>query len=72
MKLQIKNICDIRDKFYAHLDKDYNSFLKDNISINDVHNIFFEIESALIKLTSNEKIKSELHLIESRMDFNLE
>lgn len=71
MKLQIKSICDIRDKFYAHLDKDYDSFLKNHISINDIHNIFFEIESAIIKLTSKEKLQSELNLIESRMDFNL-
>lgn len=45
---------------------------KTNYLINDIHNIIFEIESAIIKLTSKEKLQSALNLIESRMDFNLQ
>jgi hypothetical protein len=72
MKLQIKSICDVRDKFYAHLDKDYDSFLKNNISLNDIHNIFFEVESAIVILASKEKLQTELNNIQSRMDFSFD
>jgi len=37
--LLIKNITDTRDKFYAHLDKDYNDYLS-NAHVNDYYTIF--------------------------------
>ncbi len=71
LQSQINKICDIRDKFYAHLDKDYSDFLEDGIMVKDIHNLFYEVETAITLITSIDILQANLNLIESRMDFNL-
>lgn len=67
----IESICNIRDKFYAHLDKDYHNYASKKSYPTDIHNIFVLIEKAIITLTSTERIQLELSTINSREDFKL-
>ena len=68
-KEKLEDICNVRDKFYAHLDKDYLKYTSKKSYPSDVHNIFVLIEKAIIVLTSIERLNSELNKIESREDY---
>lgn len=67
----IKNLCDIRDKFYAHLDKNFEKYLSTRSNIVDIQNLFSIIEKAIIVLYSKEELKTKLSSLHSRNDFKL-
>ena len=66
----ITRICNLRDKFYAHLDSDYENYI-DSISVGDILKCFVAIESALITLSSEEILKQHLDTIVSRNEMQL-
>lgn len=68
----IKKMCDIRDKFYAHLDKDYKNYIYKGIAISEDTQCFIAVEKAIITLTSRETLQSYLDEIPSRDDFKIE
>ncbi len=68
----IKTMCDIRDKYYAHLDKDYENYIYRGFKIGDDKKCFYAIEQALITLSSKEMLQSYLDAIPSRNEFRLE
>jgi hypothetical protein len=67
----IKDLCDIRDKFYAHLDKNFEKYLSTRSNIVDIQNLFSIIEEIIILLTSYEELMLNLKAIESREDYFL-
>lgn len=67
----IADHCNIRDKFYAHLDKNYEDFTSKKSYVTDTGNLFYLVEKAIIALTSDERLKDELAKIESRNDYFL-
>ena len=67
----IKDLCDIRDKFYAHLDKNFEKYLSTRSNIVDIQNLFSIIEEIIILLTSYEELMLNLKSIESREDYFL-
>ncbi len=67
----INDHCNIRDKFYAHLDKNYEDFTSKKSYVTDTGNLFYLVEKAIIALTSDERLKDELSKIESRNDYFL-
>ncbi len=67
----ITDICDIRDKFYAHLDKDYEKYTSKKQYVLHTCKLFYIIEMGLIALTSEEELKKELAKIDSRYDYIL-
>lgn len=70
-KETITGICDIRDKFYAHLDEGYEAFLKTGTPLPKILNCFMAIEKSIIVLTSKRTIQSYLDKIPSRDDLSL-
>jgi len=68
----IKKMCDIRDKFYAHLDKDYKDYIYKGIAVGEDTQCFIVVETAIIALTSRETLQSFLDEIPSRDEFKLE
>ena len=66
----INDHCNIRDKFYAHLDKKYEDYISIKGYVVDTGNLFFLVEKAIIVLTSDKRLKMELAKIESRDDYN--
>ncbi|MBC8053998.1 MAG: hypothetical protein H7Y13_13110 [Sphingobacteriaceae bacterium] len=71
LKEVIKTLCDLRDKFYAHLDKDYENYMYDGLPLQDILSCFIAIEESIITLTSLETIQMCLDDIPSRNDFSL-
>ena len=67
-----KKMCDIRDKFYAHLDKDYKEYIYKGIAVEEVTKCFIAVETAIIALTSRETLQSFLDEIPSRDEFKFE
>jgi hypothetical protein len=67
----IQDICDIRDKFYAHLDKDYQDFTSKKSYPVEIQKLLAIIEKAIISLTSLERLNEELGRIDSREDYSL-
>ena len=63
--------CDIRDKFYAHLDKDYLKYTSKKSYVKDTHNLFHIVEMGIIALTSEEQLKKQLAKIDSRNDYDI-
>ena len=68
----IENMCDIRDKLYAHLDKDYKNYLYERRAVSEDIECFIAVENAIIALTSQETLQSFLDEIPSRDEFKLE
>lgn len=66
----ITDHCNIRDKFYAHLDKKYEDYTSKKSYVVDTGNLFYLVEKAIIALTSDERLKQELAKIESRDDYH--
>lgn len=67
----VEDICNVRDKFYAHLDKDYLKYTSKKSYVKDTHNLFVAVEKAIIALTSLEQLMAELDKIDSREDYSL-
>jgi hypothetical protein len=67
----IKDLCDLRDKYYAHTDEDYESYLSVKVSLPSILLCFIAIEKSIITLTSIEVIQDLLDKIPSRNDFRL-
>jgi hypothetical protein len=67
---KLKSLTDTRDKFYAHLDKDYEAFLG-SFPIDDYYEIFELIEASIIALGKAEELYETLKAIPSRDDFEL-
>jgi hypothetical protein len=67
----IKKLCEIRDKYYAHLDDDYHDYLSTGIPLADILNCFYIIERSIITLTSTNKLREYLDEIPSRDELNL-
>jgi calcineurin-like phosphoesterase family protein len=70
-KAIVIDLCDIRDKFYAHLDKDYEKYTSKKQYVVDIRNVFHIVEMGIIALTSEEELKKELAKIESRDDYRI-
>ena len=70
LKNEINTILNVRDKFYAHLDKDYNSFLL-KFELNNYYKIFELIELGIIALGGEKKLKEVLNSIPSRNNFSI-
>lgn len=66
-----KSIIEARDKFYAHLDKDYESFIG-SFYIKDYYHTFSLIEQSIIVLGKEAELKVILDLIPSRDEFIIE
>lgn len=62
--------CNVRDKYYAHLDKDYKKYIENNRYVSETNHLFHLIEKAIIELTSLEVLQSQLNMIQSRKDYN--
>lgn len=67
----IKDLCDIRDKFYAHLDKNFEKYLLNKNKLEKTQYLFSIIEEIIILLTSYEELMLNLRTIESREDYFL-
>jgi hypothetical protein len=67
----VNDLCDIRDKFYAHLDKDYETYTSKKSYVVDTSNLFHIVEMGIIALTSEEQLKKELAKIDSRNDYHI-
>ena len=67
----IMEIIDIRDKFYAHLDKDFKLYIGKEKLVSDLYRCFELIEESIITLTSLEYLMNCLAGITSRDDFEL-
>lgn len=67
----VKDHCDIRDKFYAHLDRDYERYMSKKSYLIDTSNLFHIVEMVIIALTSEEELKKELAKIDSRNDYRI-
>lgn len=66
----ITHICNVRDKFYAHLDKESNDYI-DDFKVRNILKCFMAIEKAIIVLSSEETLKRCLDNITSRNEFSL-
>lgn len=67
----VNDHCDIRDKFYAHLDKDYEKYTTKKSYVVDTSNLFHIVEKAIIALTSEEQLKQVLSEIDSRDELRI-
>lgn len=70
-KETIDYICNIRDKFYAHLDEDYKDYFKIGTSLSKILNCFTAIEKSIIAVTSKRILQSYLDKIHCRDDLSL-
>jgi hypothetical protein len=66
----IKGICDLRDKFYAHLDENYEDYLL-NTKLSKIHDCFIAVERAIMAITSKGVLQSFLDKIPSRDELSL-
>jgi hypothetical protein len=69
-KSKLISITDIRDKFYAHLDKNYVEYL-DSFKIEDYYKTFELIENAILTLGYETELKELLKDIPSRDEFEI-
>jgi len=67
----INKLCTIRDKFYAHLDEDYENYINQGIPLTDILNCFVAIENSIITLTSLPTLQSYLDRIPSKDELKL-
>lgn len=67
----VNDHCDIRDKFYAHLDKDFEKYTSKKSYVVDTSNLFHIVEKAIIALTSEEQLKQVLSEIDSRDELRI-
>lgn len=69
-KTELNLLTNIRDKFYAHLDENYEDFLK-SFRIENYYKTFEFIESAIIILGKDKELLESLKLIPSRDEFKI-
>ncbi len=67
----INNLRNTRDKYYAHLDEDFENYIQGNRTVNEMYYLFQCIEQAIISLTSLEYLMAHLDKIPSRDEFTL-
>lgn len=70
-KITITQLCNQRDKYFAHSDKDHEHFRLSGISDNDIMNVFTALEKSIVTLTSMETLLIYLDEVPSRDDFKL-
>lgn len=66
----IKSIVGWRDKYFAHLDPDFEQHIK-SIPLVDINKCFAAIENSIMTLTSKDTLLSQLDKIPSRDEFQL-
>lgn len=69
LKDAIRAIKNTRDKFYAHLDSDYESYLG-NQNIKDIEKIVFLIQDIMCKVFGNKEVIEILNTIPSSNDYS--
>jgi hypothetical protein len=69
-KSELNSITNVRDKFYAHLDENYEDFLE-SFSIENYYKTFEFIESAIIILGKEKELLESLKTIPSRDEFKI-
>ena len=69
-KSELDSLTNTRDKFYAHLDEDYEDFLK-SFEIENYYKTFEYIESGIMLLGKEKELKEILKTIPSRNEFEL-
>lgn len=67
----ITDLCNLRDKYFAHLDKDHLDYLYNGPNVHEILACFIAIENGIIALTSIEEFNLVLKTIPSRDDFEL-
>ncbi len=67
-KEAITEVRNTRDKFYAHIDTDFKSYLG-NQSIGDIEKIIFLIQDIMCKVFGNKKVTEILETIPSSNDY---
>lgn len=72
LKDEIKSVLDLRDKFYAHLDKDYSAFLGERFKVEKYYDIFSFIEKSISAIGHEKDLQKTLELIPSRDEFHLD
>ena len=70
-RITITQLCNFRDKYFAHLDKDHEHFRLSGISDNDIMKVFTAVEKSIVTLTSMETLLIYLDEIPSRDEFKL-
>ena len=70
-RIIITQLCNQRDKYFAHLDKDFESNTYSSVTDIDINKVFTSIEKAIVTLTSLETLVIYLEEIPSRDDFKL-
>ena len=66
----LDSLTNTRDKFYAHLDEDYEEFLE-TFEIDNYYKTFEYLESAIIILGKEKELNELLKTIPSRDEFEL-
>lgn len=67
----ISDVCNVRDKFYAHLDHDYESYISRKSYVKDTLHLFCLIESGIIALTSKDVLVKHLNKIPSWDEYTI-
>lgn len=70
-KITITQLCNQRDRYFTHLDKDHDHFRLSSISDNDIMKVFTVVEKSIVTLTSMETLLIYLDEIPSRDEFKL-
>jgi hypothetical protein len=68
---ETNSIIKARNKFYAHLDKDYSNYLKEFSGIEQYYKVFEWIEKSIITVGLETELMAELECIPSRNEFEL-
>jgi len=70
-KIIITQLCNQRDKFFAHLDKDFESNRYSTSTDSDINKVFTAVEKSIVTLTSMETLLTYLDEVPSRDEFKL-
>lgn len=70
-KITMTQLCNQRDKYFTHLDRDGEHFRLSGILDNDIMKVFTAIEKSIVTLTSLESLLTYLDEIPSRDEFKL-
>jgi len=67
----IENICNRRDKFYAHLDDDFENYIHKPVYTREIENCFEIIKNTITTLTSLDKLNSIIEEIPLRNELSV-